>query len=143
MALIPTFEPGKRLFDGLDFQRMVSLLLATNPGLTALAGGGQTGAPVLNYGWNEVSTSGAGGTDSVQMPPASPGVWVGLINSTANTIDVYASIASVNGVALTDTITPNNTITPTATGSAVSFATTKIAIFVCFKIGAWKEFLTA
>lgn len=138
----PSFQTGNRLVDGGDLSQLANLLFQVQTGITAHAGGGQTAATQLGVGFNRVDTSGGGGTDSVVLPQAIPGMEVTLYNNTANTIQVFGVVSNpVTGVG--DTITANNSNTPAATGTGISLATTKIAIFVCFAAGVWKEFLTA
>lgn len=67
--------------------------------LTALAGGGQTGATVLTGQVNRVTTVATSG-DSVQLFPAGIGANIWVINAGANPMQVFANGAgTINGVA--------------------------------------------
>lgn len=72
---------------------------AAQIGLTALAGGGQTGATITGYGVNTVTTV-ATAADSVALPPAAPGLTVFVKNTTATSMTVYGSgIDTIDGIA--------------------------------------------
>lgn len=60
-------------------------------GLTALAGGGQSGATVLTGDINVVSTV-ASAADSVQLPVAEAGREVSVVNSSANSMAVFPAL---------------------------------------------------
>lgn len=75
-------------------------------GITAFAGGGQTGATLLPDGCNEITTV-ATTADSVKLPPAVGGMIVCVVNKGANStqvfgsgIDVINEVATATGVAL-------------------------------------------
>ena len=61
---------------------------STQIGLTALAGGGKTGATQLGYGVNEIATV-ATGADSCLMPYAFPGALVFVRNDGANSTTIF------------------------------------------------------
>jgi hypothetical protein len=113
-------------------QALVNLLYGTQSGITAKAGGGQSGAVPLNASVCEVSVCASSG-DSVVLPPAQTvGQNIAVINNGAQTVNVFAASG-------TDRITPNGTVTPTANGTAVTVATGVICEFYCYKPGAWKQ----
>ena len=68
--------------------------------VTALAGGGQAGAPVLHEDLNRVDTVATAG-DSVCLPPSTGvGMECVVINATNNALQVFGSgTDTVNGVA--------------------------------------------
>lgn len=100
MAIPQTFPTGFRLIDGNDLNNAISQpQLATNPGLTAKAGGGISGATALQYGTNQVTTV-ASAADSVLLPPGLPGAMVVVRNSGANAMQVFARGSdTINGTA--------------------------------------------
>jgi len=93
--------------------------------ITALAGGGQTGATQLLDGVNRVDTE-ATANDSVMLP-ATVGTAGGkiavVINNTATSMQVYgAGTDTINGV---------------ATGTGVAQAANTVKFYVCTLPGAW------
>jgi hypothetical protein len=87
-------------------------------GLTALAGGGQTGATALGYGLNQVGTV-ASGSDSVQLPACSVGAVVYVTNDGANSMQVFGAVGRTD------------TINGTAGATGVAQANGAHAIYVC------------
>lgn len=67
-----------------------AILFPTNAGLTALSGGGKSGATQLNNGLNQASTV-AADKDSVLMPAAKAGNFVVFTNNGANGAGLYAA----------------------------------------------------
>lgn len=98
-------------------------------GLTALAGGGQTGATLLNKAMNIVSTV-ATGADSVQLPVAYGGQVVYVANAGANSMQVFGNQNATD------------TINGTAGATGVAVASTKNATFWSVA-GAWRMVLSA
>jgi hypothetical protein len=97
--------------------------LGTN-GLTALSGGGQTGATQLLTGMNRITTVAAAG-DSCQLPHSFPGGLVIVINDAANPTDVYVSAGSTDVVGnLSD-------------AQYVSIPGGTSVIFMCAVLGYW------
>lgn len=73
----------------------------TTSGLTALVGGGQTGATRLGYGLNQVATV-ASTADSVQLPPCNVGAAVYVTNDASNSTTVFGAQGrtdTINGTA--------------------------------------------
>jgi hypothetical protein len=90
--------------------------------LTALAGGGQAGATVLILGINRftiVATSG----DSCILPVSTTGMRVTVINSSANTLNVFAAASE--------------TINAIAALSPFALTTLKVGDFICPVAGKW------
>jgi len=72
---------------------------AAQNGLTALAGGGKTGATQLGYGVNEVATV-ASAADSCLLPFAFPGALAFVRNDGANSTTIFGSgTDTIDGVA--------------------------------------------
>lgn len=91
-------------------------LQSTVNGLTALAGGGKTGATPLTATLNNVATV-ASAADSVLLPPGEPGMWLLVRNSAANAMQVFGA--------------GSDTINGAATGTGVSHPATTGAIYFC------------
>jgi hypothetical protein len=90
--------------------------------LTALAGGGRTGATQLNLGLNQVGTV-ATANDSVVLPPALKGEMVIVKNSAANAMQVFAA--------------GSDTINGTAGATGLSQLTLTGAIYIASANGTW------
>jgi hypothetical protein len=95
-------------------------------GITALAGGGQTGATLLQPGMNRLTTV-ATTADSCQLPPSFPGAIVIVINAGANATNVFANAGT------TDVINALSTTT------ALSVAANSTTIFFCAVAGKWNS----
>ena len=86
---------------------LLAMFMNTNTGVTAYAGGGQTNATLLEYGFNTVTVV-ATNADSVKLPPSKPGAIVIIANTDAaqsttvygSGIDTINSVATATGVAL-------------------------------------------
>lgn len=135
-----SFTPGFRLVDGGQLATMVKLQYSATSGLTALAGGGQPGATLLSAAINEISTVATTG-DSVMLPLGLPGMAVIAINDGANTMQVYGQATNPN-TGVGDTIAANNSTTQAATTTGVSQASAKVASYLCFAAGKWKQLLS-
>lgn len=138
-----SFIPGFRLIDGGDLQTLVNAEFSTKAKLTALAGGGQTGATPLPASYNEVDTAGAGGTDSVMLPLALPGANISIYNQTSNSIQVFGQPANPQNGGAGDTIAAHNSGAQQATATGVSQGGTVVASYICFQLGQWKQSITA
>lgn len=129
MAIPQRLEPGKRLADDDALNTALATpQWQTNTGITALAGGSRTGAPVLVLGSNEVTTV-ASGADSVVLPVAVPGSVVFVVNAGANALQLFA-----NG---------SDTINGTAGATGISVANAKRIMCVAAAVGQWYTILTA
>lgn len=99
--------------------------------ITALAGGGAAGAPLVCYGLNKVTTV-ATANDSVMLPPSLPGAIVFLENLGGGaSLQVFANTSSSLPTGVLDTING----TAGATGIAVTNGHT--AMLMCTALGAW------
>lgn len=129
MPIPQRLEPGKRLADDDALNTALATpQWQTNTGITALAGGGRTGAPALTLGSNEVTTV-ASGADSVVLPKAVPGSVVFVVNAGANAFQLFA-----NG---------SDTINGTAGATGISVATNKRIMCVAADLAQWYTILTA
>lgn len=98
--------------------------------ITALAGGGATGAPLLALGINRASVV-ASAADSVMLPQSQATSIVIFQNSGASSCQVFANNVSSLPAGTLDTING------TAGATGVAVAAGKMAIFCCFTTGAW------
>jgi hypothetical protein len=115
MAIPQIFDNGFRLINGTDLNNALAMpMLQTNPGLTALAGGGRPNATALVYGSNQVTTV-ASAADSVLLPIGMPGSMVVVRNSGANAMQVFGR--------------GSDTINGTAGSTGISVANAKTVIF--------------
>ena len=119
------FQPGYRLIDGTDLNKAINYpVCASQDGITATASGTQATAYQLTAYLSRVTTV-ATGADAVALPPAVPGLEVSVINSGANSMQVFGNYAAgdtINGVA-------------TATGIAQAAGTT--FTYTCSTQGKW------
>lgn len=132
--LIPTFsEKGRGLQSGTSLQELSDLLGSTTLPVTALAGGGKTGAPVLNGSVITLGTVATGG-DSVLLPPGFVGARVLIQNNGAASAQIFGSgTDTINGV---------------ATGTGVALANGAAAFYICVSkvpggAAAWLRFVSA
>jgi hypothetical protein len=88
--------------------------------LTAFAGGGQGGATLLNAEQCRVTTVATTG-DSVKLPPSVAGGSIVVINSGANSMNVFPATGE--------------TINALAANTALAIAAVGINIFYCFTTG--------
>lgn len=107
--------------------------LTNNPfavatGLTAKAGGGQSGATALTGNVNRVTTC-ATAADSAILPPAVVGRRVSVYNAGAASCNVFPQTGE--------------SINSGAANAAFAVATTKGAIFECVAAGLWNAVLSA
>jgi hypothetical protein len=125
--LAPFMPPG----DALN-KAIANGLLNYQDGITALAGGGAAGSPVLALGVNKLSVV-ATGNDSVMLPPsgAAGGGAVVVSNQGVASTQVFANSVSSLPTGVLDTING----TAGATGVAVGNG--KTAIFWTTAAGAW------
>jgi hypothetical protein len=137
-------KSGAELIDAGDLTKLANYTLGTTSGITALAGGGQTGATLLGIGYNEVDTV-ATNDDSVMLPPAIPGSFCFVNNAGANTLYIYANtsnpsnVSATTGAAIADQMIATNTNAKTAATGDISLASGHCTLFVCTTIGLWKQ----
>lgn len=101
---------------------------AVATGLTAKAGGGQSGATALTGNINRVTTC-ATLNDSAILPPATVGLRVSVYNAGAATLAVYPQ--------------SGESINSGAANALFAVATTKSALFECVATGLWNAILSA
>ena len=146
-AYLQSFIPGPRLIDGGDLNFFANMFFQVTTGITALAGGGQAGATLLNQGLSRVDTC-ATNSDSVMLPFAIPGNQCVVYNNTGQTLAIFGSPANPQNPSAAspqgqgDTIAASTSNTQQATATGITLATAKTAIFYCFVLGQWKEVLT-
>jgi len=88
----------------------------------AFAGGGQTNATQLSSRINRIGTV-ATAADSVKLPASAAGLWCVVMNTGANSLQLFGtSPDTINGV---------------ATGTGVPVAAGKVGIYFCSATGAW------
>ena len=98
-------------------------------GLTALAGGGQTGATKLSATFNRITTV-ASANDSAVLPAAAPGLTITVKNAAAsNSMNVYPGVGDA--------------INALSVNTAFAVAAGKCAQFNCMVAGTWDSILTA
>lgn len=129
MAVPQRLESGKRLADDDALNDILATpQWQTTTGIVALAGGGRTGAPVLNAGSNEVVTV-ASGADSVVLPKAVLGAVIVVVNAGASSLQVFA-----NG---------SDTINGTAGATGVAQGNGLTALYIASDLGQWYRILSA
>jgi hypothetical protein len=102
---------------------------ASSGGIIAKAGGGQSGATLLNaQRFNQVGTVGTA-ADSVMLPPAVNGMSCDCVNATANSLNVFPS--------------SNETINALAANTALAVAAGKAFHAFCPVDGKWYIILSA
>lgn len=139
LQFFSSFVSGSRLVDGGDCLLLARMIGQATSGITALVGGGLSSAtPVLNIGLSEVDTC-ATDSDSVQLPPAIPGSSITVWNATGHTLAVFGCGSNLNNSNTADVIASASS---NATATSQTIATTKTAVFNCFKAGVWKMMLT-
>lgn len=131
-AVLQVPEPGIRMFDGSQVVTAVNEhnQMQVKTAITALAGGGQTGATQLNYGLNQVTVV-VTAADSVQLPACSIGAIVYVTNDDASdAMTVYGKAGRTD------------TINGTAGATGVSQAALAHALYICVapgvSSGAWQ-----
>jgi hypothetical protein len=100
-------------------------LLQTVQSLAAVAGGGQSNPPNINSMAALITTVTTGGTSSVTMPLALPGMEISIINTTATAggLQVFPALGQ--------------TINGGSANAAVNVPVTSVLIFFCVAAGAW------
>ena len=97
-------------------------------GLTALAGGGQTGATQITRTISRFTTVATGG-DSSMLPPAAAGLSYTVLNSGAASMNVFPTVGDY--------------INAGAVNAAFAVANAKSATFFCAVNGYWNAILSA
>lgn len=98
-------------------------------GLTAKAGGGQSGATLLSVVFNRFTTVGTA-ADSAILPPAVPGARITVVNAAAaNSMNVFPATGEF--------------INALAVNTAFAVAANKACDFICVVAGKWQALLSA
>lgn len=112
-----------------EIQTLLDYEVSTANGLTAAAGGGQSGALQLSAYANRVTTV-ATAADSVRLPAALPGAQVVVINAAAaNSMNVFPQTGDA--------------INALAANTALAVAANKTLLAFCAVAGIWNTILTA
>lgn len=132
-------QPGKQLIDAGDLNQLVQLLFSSSNTIVAAAGGTQALATPLTVTWNELATV-VTNSDSVMLPLALPGRFVGVNNDTGQTLAVFGQIQNPENANAGDTIAAAGSTVQQATATGVTQLTGVATIYVCTTIGQWKQF---
>ncbi len=132
------FSPTIGLQDGQLLNQLAADLLSTSSGITALAGGGQVGATPVFPAYTEVDTV-VTNSDSVMLPPALPGQTCFIYNASAQTLAVFGQVSNASNAGAGDTIAAAASTVQQPTATGVTQATATICIYVCMKLGQWKQ----
>jgi hypothetical protein len=135
IGLLRSFVPGSRLVDGGDCLQLAKIIASGQTGLVAKAGGGAAGTAVLPASFNEVSTV-VTAADSVALPPALAGLEITVINSGANSLQVFTSQNASAGQVVDSLI---NLAGADSTVAGLAVAANAIGKFVCARLGVWKS----
>lgn len=128
------FIPSRQLLPGSFANGLSDLLTSFQGAMVALAGGARNAlTPVLNATSCEVTTV-ANANDSVVLPIAKVGLTVTVLNSAANSLQIFANGTDV-------IITGGNTSVAGSVGVALATLTT--VEFYCNKNGRWTRYLAA
>lgn len=134
VSFFSSFIPGLRLVDGGELLQMANALLSVRNGLTALAGGGAPGATPLLAAFNRLDTV-ATAADSCLFPAASAEGQICYVrNNGAADCTIYCQG--------TDLVTAVNALSG-AGAASISVATTKTSMFVCDKVGDWRQYFVS
>lgn len=134
-----SWVPGFALQDGgLLSQLTNALLSATGPNaLTALAGGGLPGAPVVQAAYTRVGVC-VTNNDSVALPLAIPGREVIIDNDTAQTLAIFAQTDNPNNADAADKIVAQSSLISGGGAASVTQATGISTSYFCTTLGFWK-----
>lgn len=128
---------------GSQLQQLVNQLFTYQNGITAgPTAGGQTSATRLTSAINEIATVQTT-NNGVMLGQGLPGNWQFVINDGAFSMQVYGNIQNPSNANASDTIAAHNSTTQAGGVTGVAQASATIALYVCFKLGQWKQFLTA
>jgi len=90
---IPTEAQFENLIDSSPNIVDDSIMLGGNPTVTAFAGGGQANATILTALFSTVTVCASAG-DSIRLPDAGAGRWVGVVNATPNACNIFPAAGS-------------------------------------------------
>lgn len=128
-------QSGKKLIDGASIATLLQWTFTSQYGLTALSGGGQAGAPVINAGVVEIDTV-AAGADSISLPFAVAGLSSRVFNQAAtNSLTVWPQpgVNPATGIADVFLNAAGATIASQALAAKAS------VIYFALKPGVWKS----
>lgn len=125
-----TIEPGPRLQDADQIFMRVPFNWPFKNALTALAGGGQTGATQLVSGGNKIAVC-ATIADSAQLPSALAGKICIVTNAGAQSCTIYGKSGRTD------------TINATAGATGLALAAGVSALFFCPQDTFWYRILSA
>lgn len=129
---VPTFPRGKALQDGDALNKLSQLLGSTQNNITAFAGGGKASATPITACKAQIQTC-ANDNDSVLLPPGYPGLEVKIMNSGAQSAQVFGY--------------GNDTINDIATAVGVAQGAGLSAVYTCYNVvagvGIWGRVLSA
>jgi hypothetical protein len=125
MAGLPQGRAYGVFAGNIPFQPGDFIIESAQDGITATAGGGQQGAFPLNTQTARVTVVATSG-DSVQLPPAVPGIELLLINHGANSMQVFGNF-----------ISGTDTVDDQAFGTGVSQMSNSMVIYTCPVVGKW------
>lgn len=110
--------------------------------LTALAGGGQTGATLLSYGINRIGTVATLG-DSVMLPPALQGTVVVVINRGAQPCQVFGNNTYILPASPPNTnlTKQSDTINGIASSTGIAQGVNTSVTYICSVAGNWERHL--
>ena len=129
--------------DGSQLQMLVNQLFSYKSGITAATTtAAQAGATPLQAAINEIQTC-ATTSNGVMLQIALPGAWQFVINDGAQAAQVYGNVNNPSNGNTSDQIAAHNSSSLAGSTTGVAQASATIALYVCFKLGAWKQFLTA
>lgn len=109
---LPVINPSVELSQYTGYAKYSNPIIYSTVGATAAAGGGSTGAVVLQAQYNIVSQVLSDG-DSVSLPPLNSnlvGIVINIVNKGSNTLAVFPSDSqTINGSIDSVSISPNTT----------------------------------
>jgi len=97
-------------------------------GLTALAGGGQSGATLISRSITRFTTVATGGDSSI-LPAANAGLYYTVLNAGAASMNVFPAVGDA--------------INASSANTAFAVANAKSATFFCAVNGFWNAILSA
>ena len=129
---IPAFSGGPALTDQNALQKLAQLIGSVQNNIVAQADNTKVNATQLNGAKCRVTTV-AGAADSVKLPPGYPGLEVTIMNSGANSMQVFGS--------------GNDTINDVATAIGVAHGNGLSGVYTCYEVvagvGKWGRVLSA
>ncbi len=125
---------------GADMQGLLNQLFSFQSGVVAYSTGGATSAIALTATIVEVVSSNVS-TSSVALPSALPGSDIVIINDSPNAIQVYGQYSNPSNAGAQDLVVAKGVTTAVSTGATQ--ASGVCAEYVCWKLGTWKQLISA